>query len=181
MTETETDVILVRSSSELVTATDTAVIVYMWRLAGRKTRFGTLIKGQLNIVHVHDEVSVLSDVALPSLSKGKGRPVTFFTVYRYKDNKEGALPLRTCPLLQLRLRKLLMLLMLLLLFGCGWLLLLLVFLLLAVMVVVVLCGWALCDVPLRRCVAGCRVEPSSLSLVLSSLCVVVPCRSQLVE
>ena len=35
----------------------------------------------------------------------------------------------------------------------------------------------LCDVPLRRCVVVCRVVSSSLSLVLSSLCVVVPCRS----
>ena len=81
----------------------------------RKTRVGTLIKRQLNIVHVHDEVSVLSDVALHSLSKGKGWPVTFITVYRYKDNKEGALILRTCPLLRLRL-------LMLLLFSCGWLL-----------------------------------------------------------
>ena len=35
--------------------------------------------------------------------------------------------------------------------------------------------------PLRRCVVLCRVMSSSLSLVLSSLCVVVPCRSLLVE
>ena len=115
---------------KLVTATDTAIVLYMWRPAGRKTSVGTLINGQLNVVHVHDEVSVLSDVALHSLSKGKGRPVTFITVYRCKDNKEGALPLRTRPL---QLRKLLLLLMLLLLFGCC---LLLLFLLLAVEVVV---------------------------------------------
>ena len=38
-------------SSELVTATDTAIILCMWRPAGRKTRVGTLIEGQLNIAH----------------------------------------------------------------------------------------------------------------------------------
>ena len=64
----------VEESSELVTATDTAIILYMWHLAGRKARVGTLIKGQLNIAHVHEEVSVLSDVALHSLSKGEGWP-----------------------------------------------------------------------------------------------------------
>ena len=30
--------------SELATATDTAIILYMWRPAGRKTRVGTLTK-----------------------------------------------------------------------------------------------------------------------------------------
>ena len=63
------------------------MILFMWRPAGWKTRVGTLIKGQLNVVHAHDEVSVLSDVALHSLSKGKGWPVTFITAYRQKDNK----------------------------------------------------------------------------------------------
>ena len=70
-------------SSELVTATDAAIILYMWRPGGgggggaENTSVGTLIKGQLNIVHVHDEVSALSEVVLHSLSKGKGRSVTF--------------------------------------------------------------------------------------------------------
>ena len=61
----------------------------MWRRAGRKTCVGIRIKGQLNIVHVHDEVSLFSDVALHSLSKGKGWPVTFITEDRNKDKKEG--------------------------------------------------------------------------------------------
>ena len=132
----------------------------MWRLAGRKARVGTLIKGQMNIVHVHDEVCVLSDVALHSLSKGKGWPVTFITVFRFKDNKEGALPLRRCPLLRLRKLLLLLMLLLLLLFGCGCCCCCCLYL-------VVGCGggsvggcgfgwWVLCDVPLRRCVVLCR-------------------------
>ena len=66
--ETDTDVILGWESSELVTA----IILYMWRPAGRKTCVGILIKGQLIIVHVHGEVSVLGDVALHSLSKSEG-------------------------------------------------------------------------------------------------------------
>ena len=79
---------MVGGSSESDTATDTAIILYMCRPAWRKTRVGMLIKGQLNIAHVHDEVSVLSGVALHSLSKkGKGWPVTFITVWIYEDNE----------------------------------------------------------------------------------------------
>ena len=44
----------------------------MWRTAGRKTRVGTLIKGQLDVVHVHDEVVV-----------------TFITVFRFLTKKKG--------------------------------------------------------------------------------------------
>ena len=56
--ETDTDEFLVGRSSESVTATDTAILLKMCRPAERKTRVGTLIKGQLNVVHEHDEVSV---------------------------------------------------------------------------------------------------------------------------
>ena len=89
ITETHTDVILGWEEFRISYSnrcSDNSVHVAP---VGRKTRVGILIKGQLNIVHVQDEVSVLSDVALHSLSKGRGWPVTFITVFRHKDNKEG--------------------------------------------------------------------------------------------
>ena len=123
--------------------------------AERTTRVGTLIKGQLNIVHVHDEVSVLSDVSLDSLSKGKGWPVTFITVYRYKDNKEKGHYLfarvRCCGC------------------GCGsgcCCCCLVVVCCCCLFFVVGGClggcgfvWWVLCDVPLRRCVVVGSLHP----------------------
>ena len=46
-------------SSESVTVTDAAIILCMWRPAGPLEHS---LNGQLNFVHLHDEVSFLSDV-----------------------------------------------------------------------------------------------------------------------